>query len=203
MWKHKGAAILYLLLEIVCVWALYMGDIEDRDTENLVIVLAIFAFISLLTTIIYAVSDVLDSNERVVQSNRDLENKLDTLIDKCAVLVEQGRCRAGDSVDKPTVASDEHQWRCDGCGQMISQSPCPHCSAPSARPVNGIETGNGEVKCPVCHTVQPLENRFCEKCGGEFMKYATAPYWCGKCGHEGSYEGDCPKCGSSMRRMKI
>lgn len=169
MWKHKGAAILYLLLEMVCVWLLYIGDIDDRDVEKLVIILAIFAFISLLATIIYAVSDVLDSNEKVAQSNRDLENKLDTLIEKCSILVEQGRRRASDSVGDSAVTSEEHQWRCNGCGQMISQSPCPHCSTPAARPVNGIETDSEEVKCPVCHTAQAMENRFCEKCGNEFM----------------------------------
>ena len=27
----------------------------------------------------------------------------------------------------------------------------------------------------------------------------NAPYWCGKCGFDGPYEGNCPKCNSSMR----
>ena len=26
------------------------------------------------------------------------------------------------------------------------------------------------------------------------------PFVCGKCGHQGPYEGNCPKCGSSLKR---
>lgn len=28
-------------------------------------------------------------------------------------------------INKPTV--DSHQWRCDGCGNMITQTPCEYC----------------------------------------------------------------------------
>ena len=31
----------------------------------------------------------------------------------------------------------------------------------------------------------------------------NAPYWCGKCGHDGPYTGNCPACGSSMKVYNI
>jgi len=31
----------------------------------------------------------------------------------------------------------------------------------------------------------------------------TTSYRCGKCGHNGPYEGNCPKCGSSLKRFKV
>ncbi len=30
-------------------------------------------------------------------------------------------------------------------------------------------------------------------------KNNDAPYWCGKCGCDGPYDGNCPECGSSMK----
>lgn len=32
---------------------------------------------------------------------------------------------------------------------------------------------------------------------------SKVPYWCGKCGHEGPYEGYCPKCNSSLKKYNV
>lgn len=45
--------------------------------------------------------------------------------------------------------------------------------------------------CPYCEN-NSLEN-----------KDSTAPYWCGKCGKEGPYGGNCPNCGSSLKKYNV
>ena len=32
---------------------------------------------------------------------------------------------------------------------------------------------------------------------------STAPYWCGKCGHDGPYDGNCPNCNSSLKKYNV
>ena len=31
----------------------------------------------------------------------------------------------------------------------------------------------------------------------------TVPYWCGKCGYDGPYDGNCPKCNSSLKKYNV
>lgn len=31
----------------------------------------------------------------------------------------------------------------------------------------------------------------------------NAPYWCGKCGHDGPYDENCPMCGSTIKRFNV
>lgn len=35
------------------------------------------------------------------------------------------------------------------------------------------------------------------------MDTPQKPFVCGKCGHKGPYDGNCPECGSSLRRFNI
>ena len=32
---------------------------------------------------------------------------------------------------------------------------------------------------------------------------STVPYWCGKCGYDGPYDGNCPKCNSSLKKYNV
>jgi len=64
-------------------------------------------------------------------------------------------------------SSVTHTWKCDSCGSMISENPCPYCN-------NNTQS-----------------------------KESSAPFWCGKCGKEGPYDGNCPNCGSSLKKYNI
>lgn len=35
------------------------------------------------------------------------------------------------------------------------------------------------------------------------LEVPQKPFVCGKCGHKGPYDGNCPECGSSLRRFNI
>lgn len=73
--------------------------------------------------------------------------------------------------------------------------------APSSVPVRPRITENNTIVCPVCGTEQNSNRRICFKCEQKFINGQTnIPYWCGKCGHEGPYEGSCPECGSSIKK---
>lgn len=71
------------------------------------------------------------------------------------------------STKTTTEESNSHLWRCNSCGNMISENPCQYCN----------------------NDVQPKEN--------------SAPFWCGRCGKEGPYDGNCPNCGSSLKRFNV
>lgn len=40
-------------------------------------------------------------------------------------------------------------------------------------------------------------------CIQKINKGSNIPYWCGKCGHDGPYEGNCPNCGSSIKVFHV
>ena len=58
-------------------------------------------------------------------------------------------------------------------------------------------------KCVSCGEM--ISSNPCPYCGNntQLKKESTAPYWCGKCGKEGPYEGNCPDCGSSLKRFNV
>ena len=58
-----------------------------------------------------------------------------------------------------------------------------------------------KIICPICKTVQPDYRLICINCEQKFINGQTdIPYWCNKCGHKGPYEGNCPSCGSSLKK---
>lgn len=97
-----------------------------------------------------------------------------------------------------------HTWRCDNCGNMISQVPCDHCGYQppkgSTDPVTFTTTDKNTIICSKCHFEQPSGRNVCWNCGATFAPVAPdAPFRCGKCDHPGPYEGNCPACGSSIK----
>ncbi len=51
------------------------------------------------------------------------------LIENSDILVEQGKDRStNQSVTYTTNNTSSHQWKCDKCGNMISEEPCPICN---------------------------------------------------------------------------
>ena len=58
------------------------------------------------------------------------------------------------------------------------------------------ETSSIKWRCNVCGNMRSQTP--CEYCEGT-VKKSKAPYQCGKCGHEGPYDGNCPACGSSLK----
>lgn len=79
-------------------------------------------------------------------------------------------------------------------------------------------TEKGTIICSQCKFEQPGDRKICWRCGTKFMiiPQATkkvshefksgdpnAPYWCGNCGHDGPYAGNCPECNSSMKKYNI
>ncbi|MBQ2774291.1 MAG: hypothetical protein IJF40_00170 [Clostridia bacterium] len=48
------------------------------------------------------------------------------LIENSDILVEQGKIKQNDTYAVNNAA--KHQWRCNGCGNMISEDICPICN---------------------------------------------------------------------------
>lgn len=69
------------------------------------------------------------------------------LIENSDILVKQGnkipenQNNTGNTYSTPTQAA-KHQWRCDGCGNMISESICPICHKASKEIEEKLETLN-------------------------------------------------------------
>ena len=66
-------------------------------------------------------------------------------------------------------------------------------------PVKVHKNNDGKIICPACGHEQEGHRLVCFECGQKFINgQANIPYWCGRCGKEGPYLGDCPDCGSSI-----
>ncbi len=110
--------------------------------------------------------------------------------------------------EKPTEQNDNssHEWVCPKCGSVISSFTCEACGYdPSLKanfPVRVFKDNDGKITCPSCKTKQDGNRYSCVTCGQVFInKQPNIPYWCGKCGKEGPFEGSCPSCGSTIKMM--
>ena len=51
------------------------------------------------------------------------------LIENSDILVEQGKTRLEKTNDTYAYSdTSEHKWRCNNCGNIISEEPCPICN---------------------------------------------------------------------------
>lgn len=59
---------------------------------------------------------------------------------------------------------------------------------------------NSSKHTTLCNNCKlPISQYPCSSCGYSPSK-AEIPFWCGFCGAPGNYEGNCPSCGSSLKR---
>ena len=75
------------------------------------------------------------------------------------------------------------------------------------------ESDKHEVKEQTTTTSKPTVSKSNELHELEKKQYAndamnrrtnsTAPYWCGKCGYDGPYDGNCPNCNSSLKKYNV
>lgn len=71
---------------------------------------------------------------------------------------------------------------------------------PRVVPVDPRWDPDGFIICPICDTKQNSDRYRCFDCGQIFVNGQPGiPYWCGKCGHEGPYDGACPICQSTLK----
>ena len=67
------------------------------------------------------------------------------LIENSDILVKQGNkmsTKSNTNHFSATFGQGKHQWRCDGCGNMISESVCPICHKVSKELEEKLETLN-------------------------------------------------------------
>lgn len=70
------------------------------------------------------------------------------LIENSDILVKQGnkilekQSNTSNNVFVNSVETSKHQWRCDGCGNMISKNICPICNKVSKEKSDKLETLN-------------------------------------------------------------
>lgn len=76
-------------------------------------------------------------------------------------------------------------------------------SVPTAEPENEVQAPNmlkENWPCPNCG--KTIETDTCGFCGYT-ETHNNAPYWCGRCGHNGPYEDICPNCNSNMKIFNV
>ncbi len=69
-------------------------------------------------------------------------------------------------------------------------------------------TERNTIICSFCNFEQPINRKVCWHCGATFTSEnngsdITTPYWCGTCKKAGPFDGDCPSCGSSIKKFNI
>ncbi len=134
-----------------------------------------------------------------IDQNEEVKHKLEKFLQN----IPPERSGVSFSDQKPK----QQQWRCGSCGNMIDQTPCPVCG--DQKPCDPVprrawENKAGRLVCPNCKTEQDSHTNSCRSCGQVFINGQPGiPYWCGKCGAEGPFEGNCPHCGSGMKVMNI
>ena len=84
--------------------------------------------------------------------------------------------------------------------KKITQSVPVSTPAPKKEVVAPAQSAMHSWRCDNCG--QMISKSPCEHCGYSTSK-SDAPYWCGNCGHSGPYEGNCPKCNSSLKRFNV
>lgn len=77
--------------------------------------------------------------------------------------------------DNRSTSNSEHKWRCDGCGNMVSSDPCPHCG----------KRFDVAWTCSKCGEVNSSVISSCASCG-------TSRFPKSKKGNEDSWS--CPTC---------
>ena len=155
----------------------------------------------------------METNQDIARSNREIDNKLGEMLtlleDKTGTVKTVAGTAKTDTTPgnrrapQPTVSVSDVS--CDRCGGRITQYPCKFCHYDPDKNALALPVGDDQVKCASCDRVQPSASVHCEICGKKLMPKArnNVPYWCGNCGHDGPYDGNCPACGSSVRRMRI
>ena len=94
----------------------------------------------------------------------------------------------GELVEK-TAANEENTRAI--LKKLEATNPAPKAPKPVSKPTAPQTHAWRCTNCNSMTTTTP-----CEHCG---YTEQSAPFRCGKCGHEGPYAGPCPDCGSSIR----
>ena len=112
------------------------------------------------------------------------------------------------------VGKATHKFRCEKCGNMITDYPCPICKHDekvntfenSGKVVTPIVVDGDKVRCPECGQDQRSNRRNCFKCGAVFaqskieeLKPAEKENICPKCGSkQGKDAMFCRNCGTKL-----
>ena len=131
-----------------------------------------------------ALAELLE-NQEASKREADEERALLERMDRMCKPAEPRACPAA-----PAAPAEENSAAASPDSPIVETQ-----SAASARTIKIKET----VICPRCRTEQDIRNKLCENSGCHADLKALVPYYCGRCGYQGPYEGRCPECGSASK----
>ena len=188
--KIKGWAKWIFIVEaigaIITGFSLITADAEDPSMTTLygLLILVLGPFVALVSTwLLYAFGELVEKTASNEKNTRDLLKYI-----KDNYRAPQPEEKSDDNKSTPFKATSPKN---ENKTPEKSYSPTATFEAKD----------NGTIVCSQCNYTQPKTRKVCWHCGASFEtgEKSNAPYRCGKCGHEGPYEGACPECGSSIK----
>ena len=217
MYNNVGG-ILKRLAIFICVLGIIGSVISGFSTMALGEELVGYGFLILLlgslgswlsSLSLYAFGSLVENSNETRETCQSINHKLDILIKVASSSAAKEGAKTNDSQatapntpENPQKSVPAQHWlRCKRCGGKITTYPCAHCGL-SNLPIKVYRSEKGTLTCPACKTVQNGDHYHCKACGQPFINgQPNIPFWCGKCGAPGPYEGACPTCGSNMKLM--
>lgn len=184
--KIRSVAQLILILEIIALIFLVIFSICTHDYSGFLyaILLVFFAWINYV--ILDGLAEILDNTIRTLNDLHRCSGMLDKLDAKITQSKNNIKSPKATSNEKETTNLEDNQKR----ELKVDKKHIPVKVFPS----------NNVITCPTCEKKLPASELECTSCGQRFINgQKSVPYWCGKCGAEGPFEGACQNCGSSIK----
>ena len=197
-WIAIITAICLSISAITCIILLYAARMPIQATLTLVFACPIIYFLSLCNYFLLAtlLSPTVLRTDAVLHLEKHLcpEKEIHTP-NGDADTFDQDRAETAKAKEDPLQNSVL-------CSSARPSSDAEGASSTKGIPIKVWPTEDNMIICPKCNTKQPANRYRCFHCEQVFInKQPNIPYWCGKCGNEGPFEGNCPECQSSIKIM--
>ena len=168
--KIKGLAVITTIIGMVC--SIIYGFVLMCTSSELALVGLLVAGLGCLFSWIssfsmYALGELVSNSEimvsntyRMVEWQKEMTNQTNNTVTKKITSTVHG-------------GASHHTWICGKCGQEIDQKPCKYCGNGSEYtvhpfPIKVLRVDDNSIQCPVCKTVQSINNLHCCKCSQKF-----------------------------------
>ncbi len=129
--KIKGFSIINAVIGTVVCFVLGFSVMNSNTVTGLLIIIlgSISSWIN--SVFLYGFGVLVENSDENLIIQKRILNTLNHSSQKTQqLLLESNKKDTGTTVaentDQPKVKT-EHKWRCDHCGSIRSQSPCPYC----------------------------------------------------------------------------
>ena len=209
MQDNVNGRILNFLGKIILFFGIIGSLIIGGETESAVITIAGILSCVIFGMMLIGFGEVIQLLQKNADNQETLKNQLRNIENKLTA----PEVKEAPKAQPAPKAYSVYQAAPQAVPQVVSQAAAPAAEqkTPASMPdpatlknlkvpVKLIPDERGMVECPVCKNKQKGNRYRCFHCGTVFANGQTGvPFWCGSCGEQGPYEGDCPSCGSKEK----